>query len=178
MRKFWWWLNNICWVHYSLIARWARSVAAKVIFIMSLQSYWYLVAAGALCRILWPAHKCSHRAIPAICNELVQKSWYSIFVFTLDTHFQNIRCCSRFQRALCMERNKAVYNYPILHIFRNLNTTMKRPQALCVSLAWGDSWPRWQEYTQTIFYTRQLSYYEYLFITVFLPCHNVGENTF
>ena len=158
MRKFWWWLNNICWVHYSLIAHWARSVAAKVVFIMSLQSYWYLVAAGrraVSCDQLlafYPA--LSHQGIPAICNELVQKSGYfNICVHTvMDKHYQYSMLSQNSESPCAMERNKAVYiQYTYPSYLHDLNTTMKRPQAPCVSLARGNSWPRWQDYTQKHF---------------------------
>ena len=165
MRKFWWWLNNICWVHYSLIAHWARSVAAKVVSIMSLQSYWYLVAAGrwaVSCDQLlafYPALTLSHRGIPAIGNELVQKSWYfNICVHTvMDKHYQYSMLFQNSESLCAMWRKKRLYilisNIPATYpsYLHDLNTTMKRPQAPCVSLARGNSWPRWQDYTQKHF---------------------------
>ena len=82
---------------------------------MSLQSYWYLVAAGrraVSCDQLlafYPA--LSHQGIPAICNELVQKSGYfNIYVHTvMDKHYQYSMLSQNSESPCAMERNKAVY---------------------------------------------------------------------
>ena len=127
--------------HYSLIAHWARSVAAKVVFITELQSYWYLVAAGAdrEC-ILWP-HR---RPFLPIVMSWCRNPDISMFVFTqyyfILNYWTNINIID--DVLVSWADIYSIIWIPRLYIPK---------LSLRVSFARGASWPGWHIFTQNHF---------------------------
>ena len=126
----------------SLIARWARSVAAKLVFIMSSQSYWYLVTPGVSAGVSCDQVLAFYPPLPSLTRAFrpFVMSWcrnpdISIFVFTLWwTNIINIRCWSRMQRELW----RGIYctypsdTYSVIWIPRRRNVPRHSPRVSCL----------------------------------------------